>query len=113
MPKRTEEKSRYLESFIGPKNPISVSRMAKALGIKRNTLYVRVKKPFRNWDLGDLEKIAELLNWDLIEMIKIALVYEPKEDVTPSVSASEPKDTSRKHNPEQTTIEQQSAIPTD
>lgn len=78
-----EEKLRYMQNFAGPKNPISVSKMAASLGIERNSLYQQLKKPFRTWDVGRLEAVADLMEWDVIEMIRLGLAYEEKEAIVP------------------------------
>lgn len=101
---KAPENTRYMQHIagrlakhsLGPEEALSYQDMADALGITREAVYASLARPFRMWRVGELEKVASLLGWELSELISNALAYEPAISLKPGKA---PKEGAKRRGP--------------
>lgn len=71
-----ERKLRYLQNTVGWRKDASAVELADAIGTSRQTIHNKLKRPFDQWEIGELRKVAKFLGWNLHQMIDLADVFE-------------------------------------
>lgn len=66
----------YLENLVGKRKEISATKLADALGIKRQAIFYQLRIPTTRWRFDRLKKTAEIMGYDWAEMMGYAMEYE-------------------------------------
>ncbi len=72
------EKLRYLQHMIGSHKHVSIScrMLASEIGVERESIYIKLRRPFTDWKVGHLIIIADMLNVEFGDMVTKAVEYE-------------------------------------